>query len=60
MSVALGRVDARILYFEKNQMISDSELRMKVADSSSVPPPINCNTANFFQKNIVGKNGEYL
>ena len=41
-------------------MISDSELRMKVADSSSVLPPINCNTANFFHKNIVGKNGEYL
>ena len=41
-------------------MISDSELRMKVADSSSALPPINCNTANFFQKNIVGKNGEYL
>ena len=41
-------------------MISDSEPRMKVADSSSVPPPINCNIANFFPKNIVGKNGKYL
>jgi len=33
---------------------------MKVADSSSVPPPINCNTANCFQKSIVGKKGEFL
>ena len=41
-------------------MISDSETRMKVAYSSSVPPPINCNTANFSPKNFVGKNGEYL
>ena len=40
-------------------MISDSEPRMKVADSSSVPPPINCNIANFFPKNVVGKNGKY-